>query len=43
MTLLHEMPEVSVSLNPNPPAPDRRTPIGGAGEVGLPALAPALA
>jgi isoquinoline 1-oxidoreductase subunit beta len=43
MMLLPEMPEVSVSLIPNPAVLDRRTPIGGVGEVGFPALAPALA
>lgn len=38
-----EMPQVGVTLIPNPAASDRTMPIGGAGELGVPTFAPALA
>ncbi len=38
-----EMPAVSVTLIPNPAAADRTKLIGGAGELGVPTFAPALA
>jgi isoquinoline 1-oxidoreductase beta subunit len=43
MIRLNEMPQVSVTLIPNPAAADRKVTIGGAGELGVPTLAPALA
>jgi len=38
-----EMPTVKVTIIPNPVAADRTAIIGGAGELGVPTLAPALA
>ena len=38
-----EMPEVAVTIIPNPAVADRTTIIGGVGELGVPTLAPALA
>ncbi len=38
-----EMPAVKVTIIPNPAAADRAAVIGGAGELGVPTLAPALA
>ncbi len=38
-----EMPQVAVTLVPNPTVADRTKAIGGAGELGVPTLAPALA
>jgi isoquinoline 1-oxidoreductase beta subunit len=38
-----EMPQVATVLIPNPAAADRNMPIGGAGELGVPTFAPALA
>ncbi len=38
-----EMPQVAVSLIPNPGAADRTVNIGGVGELGVPTFAPALA
>jgi isoquinoline 1-oxidoreductase beta subunit len=43
MIRLNEMPQVAVTIIPNPVAADRKLPIGGAGELGVPTLAPALA
>ena len=43
MILLGEMPQVGVTIIPNPVAADRTVNIGGAGELGVPTLAPALA
>jgi isoquinoline 1-oxidoreductase beta subunit len=43
MIRLNEMPQVAVTLIPNPVAADRTVTIGGAGELGVPTLAPALA
>jgi isoquinoline 1-oxidoreductase beta subunit len=43
MIRLNEMPQVAVTIIPNPVASDRSMPIGGAGELGVPTLAPALA
>jgi isoquinoline 1-oxidoreductase beta subunit len=43
MILLNEMPQVTVSIMPNPAVADRTIAIGGVGELGVPALAPALA
>lgn len=40
---MDEMPAVSVTLIPNPVQSTQSTPIGGVGELGVPALAPALA
>ena len=38
-----EMPQVAVAIMANPAVADRRRVIGGAGELGVPTLAPALA
>jgi isoquinoline 1-oxidoreductase beta subunit len=43
MILLREMPQVAVTILPNPAVADRTVPIGGVGELGVPTLAPALA
>jgi isoquinoline 1-oxidoreductase beta subunit len=43
MIRLSEMPAVKTTLIPNPQAADRAVAIGGAGELGVPTLAPALA
>ncbi|MFN7924514.1 MAG: molybdopterin cofactor-binding domain-containing protein [Bryobacteraceae bacterium] len=43
MIRLREMPQVAVTLIPNPIAADRNAIIGGAGELGVPTFAPALA
>ncbi len=43
MIRLNEMPQVSIRIIPNPAAADRTRSIGGAGELGVPTLAPALA
>ena len=43
MIRLGEMPSVKVTIIPNPTAADRSQPIGGAGELGVPTFAPALA
>ena len=43
MTRLNEMPDVAVTIPPNPAAADRRVNIGGVSELGVPTLAPALA
>jgi isoquinoline 1-oxidoreductase beta subunit len=43
MIRANEMPDVAVTIIPSPPAADRRVNIGGAGELGVPTLAPALA
>lgn len=40
---MDEMPQVAVTLIPNPVQSSQAIPIGGAGELGVPALAPALA
>jgi isoquinoline 1-oxidoreductase subunit beta len=43
MIRMGEMPQVEVKLIANPEVSDRATPLGGVGELGVPALAPALA
>ena len=43
MIRLNEMPQVAVTIMPNPAASSRTIPIGGVGELGVPTLAPALA
>ena len=43
MIRMGEMPQVAVTLIPNPTASNRSMPIGGVGELGVPSLAPALA
>ena len=43
MIRIGEMPTVNVRILPNPTAADRSRTIGGAGELGVPTLAPALA
>jgi isoquinoline 1-oxidoreductase beta subunit len=43
MIRLNEMPQVSLRIIPNPAAADRTRVIGGAGELGVPTFAPALA
>ena len=43
MIRLNEMPATKVTIIPNPQAADRKAIIGGAGELGVPTLAPALA
>jgi isoquinoline 1-oxidoreductase beta subunit len=40
---LNQMPQVAVTLIPSPAQSNQSTPIGGAGEIGVPTLAPALA
>jgi isoquinoline 1-oxidoreductase beta subunit len=43
MIRLNEMPQVAVTIMPNPAGASRTVPIGGVGELGVPTLAPALA
>jgi isoquinoline 1-oxidoreductase beta subunit len=43
MIRLSEMPDVKVSLIPNPVTADRTKALGGVGELGVPTFAPALA
>jgi isoquinoline 1-oxidoreductase beta subunit len=43
MILLNEMPQISIGIIPPPPSASRTAAIGGAGELGVPAFAPALA
>jgi len=43
MIRLNEMPQVGVTIIPNPQSASRTVPIGGVGELGVPTLAPALA
>ena len=43
MIRLSEMPDVAVTIIPNPAVADRKVNIGGVGELGVPTLAPALA
>lgn len=43
MIRLSEMPQVTVVVAPNPQSASRTATIGGVGELGVPALAPALA
>jgi len=43
MIRLGEMPDVKVTMIPNPTASDRTKPLGGVGELGVPTFAPALA
>ncbi|MCU1260940.1 MAG: hypothetical protein JWO80_3825, partial [Bryobacterales bacterium] len=43
MIRMGEMPQVTVKLIPNPAVSDRTVAIGGAGELGVPTFAPALA
>jgi isoquinoline 1-oxidoreductase beta subunit len=43
MIRLSEMPQVSVTVMPNPATAERTATIGGVGELGVPTLAPALA
>ena len=43
MIRTNEMPQVSVTIIPNPAVADRTQNIGGAGELGVPTFAPALA
>jgi isoquinoline 1-oxidoreductase beta subunit len=43
MIRMGEMPAVTVTIIPNPAAANRNALIGGAGELGVPTLAPALA
>ena len=43
MIRLNEMPTVAVTVLPRPAQTDRRLPIGGVGELGVPTFAPALA
>jgi isoquinoline 1-oxidoreductase beta subunit len=43
MIRMGEMPQVAVKLIPNPLMSDRNVAIGGAGELGVPTFAPALA
>ncbi|NOT45418.1 MAG: xanthine dehydrogenase family protein molybdopterin-binding subunit [Acidobacteria bacterium] len=43
MIRLNEMPDVDVTILPNPSVADRTAAIGGAGELGVPTFAPALA
>jgi isoquinoline 1-oxidoreductase beta subunit len=43
MIRMGDMPAVKVAIIPNPAAADRSAVIGGAGELGVPTLAPALA
>ncbi len=43
MIRMGEMPQVSVTIVPGPAAADRTVAIGGAGELGVPTFAPALA
>lgn len=43
MIRMGEMPQVDVTIIPNPAVSNRAIPIGGAGELGVPTFAPALA
>jgi isoquinoline 1-oxidoreductase beta subunit len=43
MIRLQEMPQIDTFIIPNPGAADRAASIGGAGELGVPTFAPALA
>jgi isoquinoline 1-oxidoreductase beta subunit len=43
MIRMSAMPQVAVTIMPNPTASNRSIPIGGVGELGVPSLAPALA
>ena len=43
MIKINEMPQVAVTLIPNPAVSSRTATIGGAGELGVPTFAPALA
>jgi isoquinoline 1-oxidoreductase beta subunit len=43
MIRLNEMPQVDVTIMPNPAGASRTVAIGGVGELGVPTLAPALA
>jgi isoquinoline 1-oxidoreductase beta subunit len=43
MIRLQEMPQIDISIIPNPAAASRTTNIGGVGELGVPTFAPALA
>ena len=43
MIRAQEMPQVAVTIIPNPAVADRTRIIGGVGELGVPTLAPALA
>jgi isoquinoline 1-oxidoreductase subunit beta len=43
MIRLQEMPDVAVTIMPNPATADRTAIIGGVGELGVPTFAPALA
>ena len=43
MIRAQEMPQVAVTIIPNPAVADRTRTIGGVGELGVPTLAPALA
>jgi len=43
MIRLQEMPQIDVAIIPNPAAASRTVNIGGAGELGVPTFAPALA
>ena len=43
MIRANEMPDVAVTIIPNPATADRKAVIGGVGELGVPTLAPALA
>jgi isoquinoline 1-oxidoreductase subunit beta len=43
MIKFSEMPQISTQIIPAPAAADRKVPIGGAGELGVPTFAPALA
>ena len=43
MIRLQEMPQIDVAIIPGPMAADRKALIGGAGELGVPTFAPALA
>jgi isoquinoline 1-oxidoreductase beta subunit len=40
---MNQMPQVAWTLIPNPAQSSQSVPIGGVGELGVPALAPALA
>ena len=43
MIRLQEMPQIDITIIPSPVSADRTANIGGAGELGVPAFAPALA
>jgi isoquinoline 1-oxidoreductase beta subunit len=40
---LNQMPQVAVTVIPSPAQSNQSTPIGGAGEIGVPTIAPAVA